>query len=257
MLSASMVGHMKALAAALCPALPGVEVRSEARSMRSESRGSHGRLAEPELSSTALDRMARQAAALALSDSDGVTEAAGTPPASQPAGSGRPPVVAQALTPPQQQPSPPPQAQQQEPPQQGVAQPTAAAQQQDGAGAKPLLGTERMLGRELTLSYPGGIELPVEPTAAPSGRPPPHSAITFRASPATSPGRGDADSSGLGHAESDAATRGSVHHRTASVGSVGGQRSVHYKSMSTESVGRGEAAVRLATKFMQAVCYWP
>lgn len=54
---------------------PGTEVRSEARSIRSDSRGSRGRMADAELSSNALDRMARQAAALAISDESAAASA--------------------------------------------------------------------------------------------------------------------------------------------------------------------------------------
>ncbi|KAI3428227.1 hypothetical protein D9Q98_006607 [Chlorella vulgaris] len=232
---------------------PGVELRSDTRSLHSDSRGSrglhHAHQTEAEMSSNALDRMARQAAAMAMSDSGGV-DSLGSSQKLQ--GSGRVPAVAApvsaAVAAGGQQ-----QQQQQQQQGQGQGQGQAGSRGEQGEQQRPY-------SREPTLSYPGGVEVPVEAQAAATDKAHPQSgdSVTFRPSSASSPHSrqpleaGEAGSgSGASHPlapESDAATRGSAHHRSPSLGSMAGQhsiaaqRSAHYKNMSADSMGRGAAS---------------
>jgi hypothetical protein len=193
--------------------IAGLEMRSEAKSIHSDSRS---RLADSELSAAALDRVARQAAALALPD-----ESDGQPSPSHPA-----------------------------------AAAAAAAAEGSAEGGKPPQ-VPKQLSRDITLSYPRGEggSLPVEPAsegAAAAGRGgslSPVDSLTFKpAGSSSSQAQPEAAAGPLGGhpalapsaAGSDAATRGSVHQRNASVSSVGGtQRPVHYKSLSADSTRGG------------------
>lgn len=193
-------------------------MRSEARSIRSDSRS---RLAESELSNAALDRMARQAAALALGPaSDGE---AGSPTQPAAAGGSRLGPGAAAAD--------------------GAAagQAAAAAHQQQHQQHPPY-------ERELTLSYPrdGQGEIPVERSAGSVGAGAAQArgdSLTFRPGGAYEHGPPESDVATRGslHGSGGAAVppHGAAHHRTASAGSVGGpqQRSVHYKSLSADSRG--------------------
>lgn len=217
----------------------GLEVRSDARSMRSDN--SRSRLAESELSAAGLDRAARQAAALAL----GPPEADAASPRSPLGGA---------------------HASQQQ-------QAAAAA----AGGKHREEGGDHGYAREATLSYPRseGGQIPVaEARSEGGGGGPavgPADSLTFRAPVASAP-RSEPEPAGpsstsarmaspppvlpysLSGAGSDAATRGSIHgsmagsgglpsgpqHMRSASGGSAAQRSVHYKSMSTESVGRGE-----------------
>lgn len=253
----------------------GVELRSEARSIRSDSRS---RLAESELSAAALDRVARQAAALALAPpegaADGVSprqpaEAAGAAHTltvvAAPAAAGQqeqeaaPPGSATPGLPAEEQPSVPPPA----------AASTAAAPAADRegeAGEAPGEGEEdRGYAREATLTYrAGGGEIPVERRPLSLAEAGLGGSVTFR--PAANAPLDGADgpastrdllqavlASGPG---SDVATRGSVHgsiagsggvsfaphhQRAGSTGSAAGPQrsSVHYKSLSADSTARG------------------
>lgn len=230
-------------------ALPaGVEMRSEAKSIRSEL--SRSRLAESELSNNALDRMARQAAALALAPDGEATSPqapSGHAVASPPAGPGSsrlgPGFAAQQ--------------------QQQVAPPSAAhVEAQHGQHAQQGQQSKEF-ARELTLTYPRSPDgaIPVEPSAASSGAqqgPPATDSLTFRPSTGGSPrleGDGLAPHGNAPqHApyppapDSDVATRGSLHsapqhHRSGSAGSAGAVRAAHYKSLSADSTRRGGSTV--------------
>lgn len=214
-------------------------MRSEAKSIRSEL--SRSRLAESELSNNALDRMARQAAALALAPDGKATSpqsTSGPIVAPQPAGSSRlgPGHAAQQ----QQQHAVPP-------------LPTHVEAQQGTHGQQ-----SKEFTREVTLTYPRSPDgaIPVEPSAASNGGqqgPPAAGSLTFRPSASSSPRQdGEAAAPHAGapqHGpyppgpESDAATRGSLHsaphhHRSGSTGSAGVARAVHYKSLSADSTRR-------------------
>lgn len=218
-------------------------MRSEAKSIRSEL--SRSRLAESELSNNALDRMARQAAALALApDGEAISPQApsGHAVASPPAGPGSsrlgPGFAAQQ--------------------QQQVAPPSAAhVEAQHGQHAQQGQQSKEF-ARELTLTYPRSPDgaIPVEPSAASSGAqqgPPATDSLTFRPSASGSPrleGDGLAPHGNAPqHApyppapDSDVATRGSLHsapqhHRSGSAGSAGAVRAAHYKSLSADSTRR-------------------
>ncbi len=219
-------------------------MRSEAKSIRSDL--SRNRLAESEMSNNALDRMARQAAALALSPDEAGSpqSAAGHAVASPPAGPGSsrlgPGFAAQ-------------QGQQAVPP---AAAHVELQQAQQAQQAQQL----KELAREVTLTYPRSPDgaIPVEPSAASNGGqqgPPATGSLTFRPSASGSPrldGDGAAPHAGGAqqqHApyppapESDVATRGSLHsapqhRRSGSTGSAGAVRAAHYKSLSADSTRR-------------------
>lgn len=228
--------------------------------MRSDSRS---RLAESELSMAALDRVARQAAALALAPPDAAVDSV-SPRQAAAGAAGQ---------------------QEQDAPLPGGAACGLPAEPPPSAAALPLAGKEvepgepadegeeeRSYAREATLSYPrtGGVDIPVErrpPGMAAAG----HAAsLTFRPA-AVSVARIEVDGAG-GPAStrdllqaplasgpgSDTATRGSVHgsaagngggalpaaphhQRAGSGGSTAGPQrsSMHYKSMSADSTARG------------------
>ncbi|KAL4443742.1 hypothetical protein ABPG75_011479 [Micractinium tetrahymenae] len=254
-------------------ALPaGMEVRSEARSIRSDSRS---RLAESELSAAALDRMARQAAALALAPPDGAADglsprqtgvaAAGAAPAAAAAAAAAAapapawqqereaalPGGVPAHVPAEEPPSAPPSAAAS-----AVAAPAACKEGEAGEAAGE--GEEdKSYAREATLSYSraGGGDIPVErrpPSLAAAGQ---GCSLTFRPA-AGAAGRPEADAAGGGPPattrdllqavvasgpSSDVATRGSVHGSAAGSGGAGGPPPHHQRS---GSVGSAAGAQR-------------
>ncbi len=242
--------------------------------MRSDSRS---RLAESELSAAALDRVARQAAALALAPPNGAAdavpsrqpeEAAGAAPAAAAVAA---PTAAgeheqEAGLPGAATPGLPP-----EPPaalRPAAAAASAAADREGEPGEAAGEGEEeRIYAREATLAYRGdGGDIPVERRPSGLAAAGHGASITFRPAAARAQLDGAdgpastrdlfqvAVASGPG---SDAATRGSLHgsvagsgfgaptvprhQRAGSAGSAAGppRSSVHYKSLSADSTARG------------------
>ena len=185
--------------------------------MHSDSRS---RLADSELSAAALDRVARQAAALALPDeADG--QPSPSPPAAAVAGAaegggeaGKPPAV---------------------PGKQLSRDITLSYPRGEGSSLPGEPGSEGAASTVAAAERGGGLQptdsLTFKPTASGSAQAPPEAAVgPLGGHPALAPSV----------AGSDVATRGSAHQRTASVGSVGGaQRPVHYKSLSADSTRGG------------------
>lgn len=217
----------------------GMEVRSEAKSVRSDSRG---RLADSELSAAALDRVARQAAALAL----GPPPLPGVAPASLPRQLQHPAAAAEL-----------PRQAQQLAADGGAAMPggIGAQELQQPQPASTGGSPSQQFQRDPTLSYPRDErgDIPVE--TSPGKAALPSDSLTFRPGGSVALEGAPAYSGAAAHPpapESDTATRGSlhgslpphsgVHQRTASAGSAAAVRSVHYKSLSADSTCRGEAS---------------
>jgi hypothetical protein len=198
---------------ALLLLIAGLEMRSEAKSMRSDSRS---RLADSELSAAALDRVARQAAALALPDESDGQPSPSHPVAAAAGGAtegGKPPQVPKQLS---------RDITLSYPRGEGGSLPVEPASEGAAGAAAAGRGGSLSPADSLTFKPAGSSSSQAQPEAAagPLGG---HFALPPSA------------------AGSDVATRGSVHQRNPSVSSMGGtQRPVHYKSLSADSTrGKG------------------